>query len=84
MPESLRNLGPASRAMLEAAGVTTVEQLRSLGSVGAYLAVERAGASPSLNLLWALEGALAGRDWKEVARHDRTALLMQLDDSRRK
>jgi len=36
--------------------------------------------TPSLSLLWALEGALTDRDWKEVARKDRTSLLILLDD----
>lgn len=76
---TLRNLGPASQRMLEAAGISTEEDLRALGSVAAYLAVKRTGVNASLNLLWALEGALAGRDWRVVAHEDRTALLLQLD-----
>lgn len=85
VPESpslvaLRNLGPASSRMLAAAGIATPEALRALGSVAAYAAVQRAGQRPSLNLLWALEGALADRDWRDIAQHERTALLMQLDD----
>ena len=51
-----------------------------MGSVAAYVAVKNACLAPSLNLLWALEGALTDRDWKDVAKNDRTALLMQLDD----
>lgn len=77
---ALRNLGPASLRMLAAAGISTDEDLRALGSVAAYLAVKRTGANASLNLLWALEGALTGRDWRLVAREERTALLLLLDD----
>ena len=44
--------------MLEAAGVETETQLRSKGSAAAFVAVKRAGCRPSLNLLWAIEGAL--------------------------
>jgi DNA transformation protein and related proteins len=51
-----------------------------MGSIAAFVAVERAGLGPSLNLLWALEGALTGRRWKEVVRADRTVLLLLLDD----
>ncbi|WP_374347492.1 TfoX/Sxy family protein [Chitinimonas sp.] len=76
---TLANLGKASAAMLAQAGIESEAQLRELGAVAAFLAVKRAGAKPSLNLLWALEGALSGRDWKQVARDDRTALLIQLD-----
>ena len=77
---ALPNLGPASERMLHAAGIHTPAALRALGSVPAFVAVRQAGQQPSLNLLWALEGALSGRDWKSVAQHERTALLMQLDD----
>jgi DNA transformation protein len=77
---ALRNLGSASADMLHAAGITTERQLRRRGAVAAFAAVRAAGASPSLNLLWALEGALSNRDWKAVARDDRTRLLMALED----
>ncbi len=55
-----------------------------MGSVAAYLAVKKTGGSPSLNLLWAIEGALTDRDWKEVSRNERTSLLFQLDDNERR
>lgn len=51
----LQNLGPKSQAMLAAAGIHSLEQLRKLGSVHAYLLVKATGANASLNLLWALE-----------------------------
>jgi DNA transformation protein and related proteins len=79
--EALRKLGPASRQMLIAAGIESDEQLRALGAVRAYLAVKRANARASLNLLWALEGVLTGKHWRVVAREDRTGLLLQLDDA---
>lgn len=75
----LRNLGTASSQMLNFAGIRSEDQLRAMGTVAAYLAVKKAGCSPSLNLLWAIEGALTDRDWKEVSRNERTSLLFQLD-----
>ena len=54
-----------------------------MGSVSAYIAVKAAGCKPSLNLLWAIEGALTDRDWKEISRDERTSLLIQLDDYER-
>ncbi len=62
----LRNLGPASERMLEAAGIRTPEQLDELGSVEAYRRVVDSGGHASMNLLWALEGALLGLDWREL------------------
>jgi DNA transformation protein len=80
MIEPLANLGPASLRMLNGAGIQSGQELRALGAVAAYVAVKASGANASLNLLWALEGALTGRHWRVVAREDRTWLLMQLDD----
>lgn len=76
----LPNFGPKSQQMLAQAGIHTIEQLRVLGAVRAYLQVKRGGGNASLNLLWAIEGALTGRHWQDVARNDRLSLLMQLED----
>jgi DNA transformation protein and related proteins len=83
MMKPLANLGPASVRMLNAVGIQSEQDLRARGAVAAYLAVKISGANSSLNLLWSLEGALSGRDWRVVAREDRTSLLMQLDDLER-
>ena len=77
---SLPGLGPKSQAMLATAGIDSIQKLTGLGSVQAYLMVKRAGCNPSLNLLWALEGALSGAHWQQVARLHRTSLLMALED----
>ncbi len=82
MPDSLSslpNLGPKSQAMLAAAGITSLAQLRRLGAVAAYSRVRRSSAKASLNLLWALEGALTGLPWQQVAREHRTSLLLALE-----
>lgn len=79
----LPNLGPASQRMLAAAGIESIAQLRRLGSVAAYAKVKRSGARPSLNLLWALEGALSGLPWQQVAREHRTSLLLALEEHER-
>ena len=79
MIDKLRNLGPRSQQMLATAGIMTEKQLRALGSGHAFLAVKRAGCTPSLNLLWAIEGALTDRDWKEVAKSDRLSLLTYVE-----
>ncbi|MDH4048464.1 MAG: TfoX/Sxy family protein [Gammaproteobacteria bacterium] len=79
MIQKLRNLGKASIQMLEAAGIKTVNQLQNKGAAAAFVAVKRAGCTPSLNLLWAIEGALTDRDWKDVAKNDRLSLLTQVE-----
>lgn len=75
----LVNLGPKSQQTLQAAGIRTVAQLRKLGSVAAYVKVKNSGLPATLNLLWALEGALTGLSWQVVARKHRTSLLLTLE-----
>lgn len=79
----LPNLGPASQRMLARAGISGLDELRRLGAVRAFAAVRRSGAAPSLNLLWALEGALTGLPWQEVAREHRASLLLALEQHER-
>lgn len=79
MIQKLKNLGNASIQMLEVANIKTENQLRSIGAAAAFVTVKRAGCTPSLNLLWAIEGALTDRDWKEVAKTDRLSLLAQVE-----
>ncbi len=80
----LANLGPKSSAMLALAGIASLDELRAIGAVAAYLRVKRVSAGASLNLLWALEGVLSGRRWQDVARDDRCRLLLALDDAQRR
>lgn len=79
MIRKLRNLGSASIQMFEAADIKTEHQLRLKGAAAAFVAIKRAGCKPSLNLLWAIEGALTDRNWKEVAKTDRLSLLTQVE-----
>ena len=75
----LPNLGSKSVAVLAQAGIKTVAQLRKRGAVAAYAAAKRQSPRVSLNLLWALEGALTGITWQEVANMHRTSLLLALE-----
>jgi DNA transformation protein len=69
--------------MLTKAGIRSEAALRRLGAVQAYARTKAACPQASLNLLWALEGALSGRSWREVAETDRASLLMALEDLQR-
>lgn len=80
----LPNLGPRSQAILQQAGVRSLQELRRIGSVAAYARVRRSSGKASLNLLWALEGALTGLHWQEVAREHRASLLLALEDHERR
>lgn len=72
---ALRNLGPASVGWLEAVGIRTPAELRAVGAVEAFrrVAVLRSG-SVSLNLLYALEGALRDVPWDAFGPEERAAM----------
>lgn len=63
----LPNLGPKSCAWLRAVGIETRADLERLGSVAAYRRVAEAGFETSLNLLYALEGALLDLRWDRLS-----------------
>ena len=62
----LRNIGPKSSAWLRQVGLRSLEDIAAVGTVDAFMKVRRAGFKPSLNLLYALEGALNDCHWQEV------------------
>jgi len=80
----LPNLGPKSAAVLRRAGITDAGQLRAMGPVAAYALAKAIDHRVSLNLLWAMEGALTGLHWRQVARDHRTSLLLALEDHMRR
>ena len=71
----LRNIGPKSAAWLRQTGIRTQEDLMATGSLAAYVRVKRAGFKPSLNLLYALEGAILGCHWQEIPEDRRNELV---------
>ncbi|WP_147653072.1 TfoX/Sxy family protein [Vulcaniibacterium gelatinicum] len=75
----LRNIGPKSAAWLRQVGLRTYEDLAAVGAVEAFMRVRRAGFKPSLNLLYALEGALLGCHWQEVPEARRQELVLAAD-----
>ncbi|EGR0548570.1 TfoX/Sxy family DNA transformation protein [Vibrio cholerae] len=77
--KDLPNLRLATERMLKKAGIETVESLQTLGSVEAYKAVQRThSAEVSLELLWALEGAIEGKHWSVIPQNRRDELLRHL------
>ena len=79
--EKLRNIGPKSMAWLRQTGVRTLDDLKAVGSLAAYVRVKRAGFKPSLNLLYALEGAILDCHWQEIPDERRSVLILQADEA---
>ena len=75
----LRNIGPKSAAWLRQVGLRSAQDLIAAGSVQAFLKVKRAGFKPSLNLLYALEGALLDCHWHDVPVERRKQLQAELE-----
>ena len=72
-------LGPKSEAMLAQAGIGSFDKLKALGAARAFAMVRLSAAKPSLNLLWGMEAAISGVPWQTIARQNRLALLMELE-----
>lgn len=79
--EKIRNVGPKSAAWLRQVGVRTFEDLVEIGPVEVFLKVKRAGFRPSLNLLYAMAGALADCHWAELPDARKQELLADLEDA---
>ncbi len=75
----LRNIGPKSAAQLRQVGVRTLDDLRVSGSLDAFIKLKRAGFKPSLNLLYALEGALLDCHWQSLPEERRNELILAAD-----
>jgi hypothetical protein len=79
MSEKLRNIGPKGMAWLRQTGVRTLDDLRAVGALAAYVRVRRAGFKPSLNLLYALEGAILDCHWQSIPDTRRAELIQQAE-----
>ena len=75
MTEKLRNIGPKSMAWLRQTGVRTLADLKAVGALAAFVRVKRAGFRPSLNLLYALEGAILDCHWQDIPDARRAQLI---------
>ncbi|HEV7491245.1 MAG TPA: TfoX/Sxy family protein [Rhodanobacteraceae bacterium] len=78
MSSKIRNVGPKSAAWLRQIGVRSTEDLIRVGPVEAFLKVKRAGFRPSLNLLYAMAGAMADCHWAELPEERKQELLAAL------
>ncbi|MFT4198243.1 MAG: TfoX/Sxy family protein [Pseudoxanthomonas sp.] len=76
---ALRNIGPKSAAWLRQVGLRSEDDLRAAGPVQAFVKIKRAGFRPSLNLLYALEGAVCGCHWQEVPPERRRQLVVEAE-----
>jgi DNA transformation protein and related proteins len=76
---TLRNIGPITGKWLAAVGIHTLDDLKQVGVVNAYNLVKAHGYNASLNLLWALQGALTEMHWTKVPATIRQQLKNRLE-----
>lgn len=77
----IRNVGPKSAAWLRQVGVRTQDDLVRLGPVEAFMKVKRAGFRPSLNLLYALAGAIEDCHWADLPEERKNALVLAAESA---
>ncbi|PFG45832.1 regulator of competence-specific genes [Vibrio sp. ES.051] len=77
--KDLPNLRLATERMLKKAGIESVEKLEEEGALNAYKAIiDTHSAAVSIELLWALEGAINGTHWSVVPQTRRDELISDL------
>jgi DNA transformation protein len=77
--ESALNLGPASSAWLAEVGIYTLADLKKVGAVVAFQMVKKNRKKASLNLLYALHGALTGVRWDQLAQAEKVRLRSDVE-----
>jgi DNA transformation protein and related proteins len=78
--KDLPNLRLTTERMLKKAGINSVDDLYNKGALNAYKAIQTTNpnASLTIELLWALEGAIEGTHWSVIPQSRRDELLNQL------
>ncbi|NLS11301.1 TfoX/Sxy family DNA transformation protein [Vibrio sp. SM6] len=77
--KDLPNLRLGTERMLKKAGIDSVAELERSGALHAYKAVRDTHASTvSLELLWALEGAISGKHWSVITSERKQELMRDL------
>ena len=74
---SLKNLGKKSERMLNDVGVYNRDELAAVGAVRAYRVLKGMGYPVSLNLIYAIQGALLDIHWTALPRDLREKLVNQ-------
>jgi DNA transformation protein len=78
---SLRNIGPRSARWLDSVGVNTPENLYDIGAVETYFRVKAAYPDlVSINMLYALQGAILDIPWNELPQELKDDLRRQADE----
>jgi DNA transformation protein and related proteins len=75
----MNGLGQMSWNMLSAIGITSPEALQTRDPFEVYATLHRMKVTRSVNMLYALIGAIENKHWQEIARDRRMEILVRLD-----
>ncbi len=78
MSRKIRNVGPKSATWLRLVGIETEADVRATGAIEVFMMVKRAGFKPSLNLLYALEGAVLDCHWTAISTERKNELVAEV------
>ncbi|MBA3911831.1 MAG: competence protein TfoX [Rhodobacter sp.] len=76
---SIPNLGPASELAFARAGITTAEEIHSIGADEAYRRLLAAGTRPHFIGYYVLVMGLQGRPWNDCKGEEKMALRKRFD-----
>ena len=77
----LKGLGPKSMQCLNEIGIFTKSDLEQMGPIKVFVTLKNECKimKPSLNFLYSMVGAIEGVHWKEIAKTEKTRLLIELE-----
>jgi DNA transformation protein and related proteins len=70
----IKNIGKVSRQWLYEVDIHTLEDLQKWGALATFRLIQARHPKVSLNLLWALEGAILNVDWRAIPADRKQAL----------
>ena len=76
---SFPNIGPVLAEKLNKIGITTFDDLATVGSVEAVIRIGQTDRSACYNMLYALEGAIRGVRWHLIPKDERAQLRAEFD-----
>ena len=76
----MKGLGQKSEKCLNEIGIYTKHDLEKIGAVKAFIKLKNeCNTKPSLNFLYALVGAIENKHWADIAKTEKSQLLIELE-----
>jgi len=78
------NIGKDTEFKLKQVGIDSFEKLKSAGSEGAFISIQKLDSGACLSLLCGLEGAIDGIKWNELSAERKLELSQFLKMTKKK